>query len=424
MSYPALHNLNLATSYVPDWGAWEVVREVVCNAIDADPDGMAIEVLGHDCVRVTTETIPELSQLFVIGHGTKGPGGDTIGQFGEGIKMAALAATRSQQDGQQALVMTTPTERITFRLEAPMGVPTLHSYVEEGEFPSGFTATITMPGVAKAYEGRIQPGMAAGPVCPAEPGGMRVYVKGVYIATLNGLALWDWNLPDIEVNRDRAMVNEWAARWAIAGWLAENITDDQAKRILAHSDSIEAKAMEYHDPTPRSKEVLVGAFESLHGANAVLAEGAEVDAMAARRGMNVVVVSQPELRKFVQRAGVQGAAAAVSMAYDLKAVDTEPYRRQIARLRELDELVAAPNVKVRVFEVRHDELKGYAAMVDMELWLSEALFTAGNDQELVRTYVHELAHFISSAKDGSLSFEYALDSIAGKLAMHVLGGAL
>lgn len=416
------YNLNLATTYVPKWGAWEVAREIVCNAIDADPDGWQIETSGQDVLTVTTTTVPELAQLFVVGQGTKRPGGDTIGQFGEGVKMAALAASRMNPNG---LTLRTPDSTITFEWRQVLGVETLHAIVTEEDNGGDFEAVINLPGVVPAYEGRICPGQSVGPTRRKDYEGMRVHLKGVYIATIRGSALWDWNLNDVETNRDRGMVSDWQVRWAIGEWLQSNMTLQQARAIISNPNSIEADALEYHHGTNHCQAMLRQAYEAIHG-KAVLAVGGEADQIAARKGHTVAYVDSKVLRDALGAAGIQNTQNVAKQTYDLLPVtNQDQYRETIRKLQQLDQIVAAPPFSVRVFEVRDDNLLGYADFQhDMVLWLSAQLFTPGNTAMLVRTYLHEVAHFTSSAFDGSVDFENGLDGIAARLAMHILGGEL
>lgn len=413
-------NLNLAPSYVPKWGAWEVARELACNAIDADPDGMTIEADGPDSITITTTTVPELSELLIVGHGSKHAGSGTIGQFGEGAKMAALAATRTEGG---SMVLRTPDTTIEFTFRKVMGTETLHAKVTKEQNGEGFTATVQMPGVATQLEGRILPGQPIGPLPRSHSEGMRVYIKGVYITTLKGVAIWDWNLAGdgIELNRDRATVSEFEVRWAIGKWLRDNADVDMARQLLCHADTIEADACGDYHVDNRLKESLAEAFEDKHGDRAVVAIGGEVDQVAARKGYTLVYVDSSDLRGALMKAGVPSSATVTSTQYDLKALPIGKYKKQLAELRKLDPIIAAPVVTVRVFEVRADELKGLADQDDMVLWLSAQLFQPGNQQELVRTYLHELAHFMSGAHDASLSFENALDGIAGRLGCALLG---
>lgn len=418
----AEYNLNLAVNYVPDWGAWEVAREIICNAMDEDPE-MRMKQTGSDILEVWTSTVPNIAQLFVVGEGSKRPGGDTIGQFGEGLKMAALAATRiASQGGTEGLVLRLPDTTVRFRFKEVLGVQTLHALMTKEQNTPGFTATIHLPNVKKAHKGKIKHKLPAGPFGTAQPEGMRIFCKGVYIATLKGHALWDWNLPELQTNRDRAMVNDWETKWALGTWLAENMDESMAHLMIEKSDSIEAKTMEHHSGGDHARRQLHLAFKQRHGERAVLRNGQETDIMAARKGHQLVLVEQPEMRKALERAGIQTSAGVVSSMFDFETVDTAPYQTVIDRLRSLDQIIKAPVVNLRVFAVRADALLGYADISDGALWLSEQLFREGSELQLVATYLHEMAHFLSGALDASLSFENSLDQIAGCLGVRLLWG--
>jgi len=417
------YNMNLATSYVPSWGVWEVARELICNAIDADPENMAIEKNGQNEIRIRTQSVPDIASLFVIGQGDKSIGGSTIGQFGEGAKMAALAATRMAS--REGLILRTPTQTITFDFIETLGTKTLHALVSEADNGDGFTAEIRLPGVSHIYAGKIEPNMAAGPHPKRQPIRMSVFIKGVFINTIDKASVWDWNLPDLETNRDRAMVSEWSTAWEIGKWLENNITRSIAKEIIQHEGVIEADSLEYRTGSFKIKESFLKAFHDLYGPDAILAIGDESDQVAARQGYNIAVILDKNIRHVLGLAGVQNTKDVTNQTYDLVPVNPEPYKQKIEMLRRIDEIVKAPHIKVQIFEVRNDSLMGYADFQnDMVLWLSESLFRSGNDFELARTYCHELAHFLSKSFDASRGFENGLDGIAGSLAMHILGGAV
>lgn len=418
----AKYNLNLAANYVPDWAAWEVAREIICNAIDADP-GMILKHTGSDILEVWTETVPTVAQMFVVGEGSKRPDGDSIGQFGEGFKMAALAATRMAQGSQyEGMTLRTPESTIRFKFVDVLDTQTLHAVVTKEANTPGFTATIHLPNIKKAVRGKIKQNLPAGPFGSAKPEGARIFVKGVYIATIKGDALYDWNLNDLQTNRDRAMVSEWDARWAMGAWLAENIEPHHATQMMAKSSSKESKAMEHQGSGQRVRETLQKAFVDQHGSNAVLQTGTEADIVAARKGHQLVMIEHPEMRKAVEHAGIRTASAVAGTMFDFETVDMAQYLPKVSALKSLDSVIKAPNVGVRIFAVREDALLGYADIGDRILWLSEQLFRDGSEQELVATYLHEMAHHMSGATDASLSFERSLDMIAGCLGVRLLWG--
>jgi len=81
----------MTLDYVPDWGPWEVVRELATNALDSDPgfrmgqteDGTLWIEDGGDNLAI---------RHLLFGVSEKGP--HAVGQFGEGLKLALLVLTR------------------------------------------------------------------------------------------------------------------------------------------------------------------------------------------------------------------------------------------------------------------------------------------------------------------------------------------
>lgn len=417
------YNLNLSADYIKDWGAWEVAREIICNAIDADPEGMSVEYDGGDKMVVATTTCPELAELIVIGQGTKSAGGDTIGQFGEGFKMAALAATR--KGGTGAFVAKTPQATIQFKMRAAVkGVPTLHAVVEpfDGQ-REGFTVEVAMPDIRATSKGKIDHRMAIGPIDKQVPGATNVYVKGVYITTIMQDGLWDWNIENITLNRDRDSASEWQIRYEINRWLENNATLDQARQVVA-STGLEAEAIGSIGERDSAAGNFRQAWFDLHGEDAVLATGYETDHYARAKGVTVVVINTDGLRRGLQSLGIKTSATHKVTQNDFEAVGASEYERQIKRLRGIAETVLkAPAHAVRVFSARNTNLYGRAESEEACIWLSEALFQDGRDQDLCTTYFHELAHLMSAgAGDASMEFEAALDRIAGAFALKIFGG--
>lgn len=411
------YSLNLSPRYAPEWGAWEVAREIVCNAMDAAPKDMQIVPVGADCLMVTTPTVPSVAELFVIGEGSKAIGGDTIGQFGEGLKLAALVATRSGG----SLTLDLPGKSVTFGFEKVLGVDVLHASVESHPSVSGgYTATIKMPGIAFASAGKFLEDRAAGPRPKSGDKYVKVYCKGVFISNLDVEALWDWNLNDLTINRDRSMVRTWNVASGVGRWMEEHLTEEMAERIIGHQMMLECtKAIESY--TDGKCELLAKAWRKKHGEKAVIREtGSEVNRIAREAGYVDVAVVSSELENLLSIYGVRWASEVVPSDYDLEPVDPDKYLGQIATLRRLDPIVKAPHVKVCVYSNRSDDEYGRAERSENRVWLSEQVFAPGNEQTMVMTYLHELAHVMSGHGDETREFEFALTQMLGRLGVAAL----
>jgi hypothetical protein len=88
--------LTIKTSYLPEWGISEGIRELVQNAKDADTDGypMSIKVTSNKLkIENSGALLPHECLLF--GHTTKTGRDNQIGKFGEGLKLGTLALVRA-----------------------------------------------------------------------------------------------------------------------------------------------------------------------------------------------------------------------------------------------------------------------------------------------------------------------------------------
>lgn len=415
------YSLNLSPRYAANWAAWEVAREVICNGLDASPDDMKVTVEGANELRVTTPTVPDLSELFIIGEGTKCEGGKSIGQFGEGIKLAALVATRTEGG---SLVLNTPGKTITFFFEDVMGVKVLHANVKDNPIhESGYEAVIQMPGISMAFAGKLLDDRAEGPKEKSSVSPMRVFCKGVFVSDLRNESIWDWNLSGLKINRDRSMVSSTDVFSEIGAWLAQNVTPEIADRLVADPEAVEANYVLLYHRSEKLVSAVVAAFRRKHGDKCCLATGVpRADARAEREGYNVVADVSVGMAEMLDRGKIVKAHLVIPKDHDLEPVDIEPHRAAIKKLRQLDTIVGAPLFSVHVFSNRSEARKGFTVCIDRRVWLSEGLFTPGNELELVRAYLHETAHIMSDSDDETQEFEHALDGIAGRLGMHVLAG--
>jgi hypothetical protein len=424
---PQIYNLNLSPKYVPTWGAWEVIREVICNAMDADTEGMKIDIHNRDEVTVSTTTEPSLASMLLMGEGDKAGDASTIGQFGEGLKLAALAARRA---GEMIIETSTHTVYFSFldampEAEAVPGLESLHAVMRRNDQPGepGLKIKISMDEVG-TFGDRFLSDRRAGPIAKAtfhEPNKIKIYCKGVYVTTIEGDSIWDWNLRDGAINRDRSLVSDWDIKSAIAAWVYQHATTEQVHPILVNDLGYEAQAIGTfkYDATARK---IASAFKKHYGEEAVMAMMSDSDQLAKQKGMAVVPIRNVELRRLLEQGGIQTTDVARSTRDDLSEIeDYEPYAAAIAELQVLNALICAPrNVYIRIFQVHDDGLHGRADCRDHAVWLSEALMGSDDRHQRVRTYLHEMAHIMSSASDGSVLFEHAQDGIAGRLGVVVL----
>jgi hypothetical protein len=99
----AKHTLSLTPDYVLSWGFWEAVRELLQNSIDqhtVDPQSAVVFEYDPDSKLLTVgATNCKLEpRTLLLGMSGKTLNRKTLGQFGEGYKLALLVLTRSSYE--------------------------------------------------------------------------------------------------------------------------------------------------------------------------------------------------------------------------------------------------------------------------------------------------------------------------------------
>lgn len=426
-----IYDLNLSERYVPNWGAWEIGREVISNAIDADPNGYEVEIHNPDFISVKTKTVPTIAQLKIIGAGTKDTSGDTIGHFGEGFKLAALACTRA---GGQITVLA-PTFVASFALDEAEGERVLIMKVKPPMTPySDCEIMIGIPGIAAAIDGRFLKDRQRGPREKREPDAMHVFVRGVHVQRIEQKSLFDWNIYDVQINRDRSMINEWCIAREAAAWLDRNMNEELAVKLInADSGTFELETMEkwpeyFNRP---SRAHLVSALKKKHGANIIVGtQNASANKLAAAKGNTVLVLDQG-LAKVIKPTikGGEGVLDSEDLIQSGRALRNVPaqaeWREAISEIEQIIDLIEIP-AEIMIFQDFEMAELGLAVLRPERdgctLWLNEKLFLPGYRRERVSTAIHELGHIRDKAGDGTIEFEKSLDTIAGIIALAWLDG--
>jgi hypothetical protein len=407
------YNLNLSPKYASDWGAWEIAREILCNALDVDEHNMRITENGTDYLEITTTTIPDISQIFVIGEGTKQVGGETIGQFGEGIKMAALAATRLQSDSHNGMTIFTPDKTIRFSFEVGVGqTKSLHAHSTDSENPYEFRVVINIPEVVESIEGKILEDRKPGPIVKddKEREGCRVFCKGVYITTLSNPGVYDWNLNGISINRDRNMVANDSVWREIANYFGSYGTEEQFKSLLKSNGCIEIDSI-YYTLDSRCKSLLGAAFFKNYPNHILSSNYEEADQLAIDKGYEIFYTESYNLTYVLKNScGVLDSTKISGTLYKFECVDDiEPYKEEIVKLLKLTSFFETAPFSIRIFKKRDDGVTHSSDnMVDKVIWLCESLFQDEDKSKLASYFVLNLADFVDysehTTKSGALVY--------------------
>lgn len=93
------YELSLTENYVSDWTFNDAIRELIQNGtdqeiLDAENEFSMVYDLGDNILRLKNSKSKLKINTLLLGSSTKSKNEDTIGQFGEGYKIAALVLNR------------------------------------------------------------------------------------------------------------------------------------------------------------------------------------------------------------------------------------------------------------------------------------------------------------------------------------------
>jgi len=283
----------MTLSYVKEWGAWEIVRELMTNALDVD-ENATVKINDKGALVVRSKGQPLGIHHLLFGVSEK-PGTDAIGQFGEGMKLALLVLTRlgltahvysggqhiwnepAEMAGQQVFKIAW---RDGFRDtgETVIGIPDWDGEAFEDRFLCEGDSRI-------AYTDQFGRSILEQDVPD-------IFVKRVWVQKATGYGnhyAFGYDLRGVEMNRDRRAVDNWRVNLEI-GRLWATVTDAellerfwQAVKNGAGEHSCNMQGVQIADPAK-----MKSAFQSVFGRDAVLGTNPDATREATYRGALVV----------------------------------------------------------------------------------------------------------------------------------------
>jgi hypothetical protein len=295
--------LSIKADYLPEWGAWEGIRELVQNGKDAETQLEAPLKVTHNKQTLVIENegaVMERESLL-FGATTKAGRDDLIGRFGEGLKLGMLALVRAGRP-------------IKLRVGSEVWTPT----IEKSE---GFKANVLAVDIRGGKEAKKRVRVEIGGVTSVEWAELRerflfladiadderikvysgelllgprfqhkVFVKGIWVQDKPKLQ-YGYNFKDAKTDRDRKMVESFDMDWSAAAiWkdAAHTRPDLLTKFIaLATDDAEDLRGIaEYGHVGDALSEVAAVHFKKLHGPDAMpvstLAESEQVEHLGAK----------------------------------------------------------------------------------------------------------------------------------------------
>lgn len=419
----------ISPDYVSGWGMEQALREVIQEMIDARRKFGCRGGIRYSRNRVVVwDDGPGLKRSdLALGKSGKKDDEKLIGQFGEGLKLAALVAARSGRPMKIETKGFTAVPFIVHDLELECEVLAFQIRPNSRAKGTRVTVEATEGEFVEARSMFLDLNPKAKRPAVFLPGG-KIFVNGCLAAEREDL-LFTYNLSGsakLLQNRDRSVLDEYALRSHVAEALG-GLTD--AGLIARLLRSIHGRQRYEHQIFMRPPEKAIRTWRrcmrEVFGPKACLADGTEADREAERLGYNLIKRYPYPWEKFFGAFGILHSSDLIqtSSSCRARAVKLDPDERRVLSWakRIVKKHLADPG-KVKVTE-ELSMLYGRAASDASGLWDSktEVIWlerrVLADPEKVLGTLFHETLHKVSGATDCTADFERAWEDLVVKLVM-------
>lgn len=300
--------LTITVDYLPNWGLYEGIRELVQNGQDAYLEHGATLEIRHRKSQPGTLVIENVGctlphEALLLGHSSKRGKEGLIGQFGEGLKLGVLALVRA---GAQVKIRSGSEVWVpSIEAHPAFDAPVLTFDIQGGREERDRVA-VEITGISREAWEQLKPNFlflkppsdkkliqtSRGQLLmdPAHAG--RIYVKGILVQTIPGFA-WGYNLGDAEVDRDRKMVSTFDLQYRLHGiWreavgMREDLVEDYLRMLDNQAADLNGMDGYYASNLPEKvRKRAAEQFLFRHGRQALpvenLAQAADIEHLGAK----------------------------------------------------------------------------------------------------------------------------------------------
>lgn len=298
------YELTISSNYVKHWGVWEGVREFFQNAIDeenSNPDHKMLWKYEDGCLTIINRNCKLSINSLLLGNTSKSDG-KSIGQFGEGYKVAIVVLLR---EGKK-ITIHNGDELWNVRFVNSRRYKDQVPVIETSKFGIiGSDLIIEIEGITEEEWEEItnnilqiretiygvdpdQVDTEYGSILPDMPG--RIYVEGLYISTKESLKYgYNFKSYTCTLNRDRNILSDFEITWNASriGCTAFQNKNDKLFEFLDLPDGDYAQ----HFISKNSKDELYEIFKEKNGSKIPVTSQEEYDYFK-HKGMEPVFVKE------------------------------------------------------------------------------------------------------------------------------------
>lgn len=452
----AKFELSINVKYLPEWGVWEGVRELIQNGKDAEVEFNAPLTVDwrQGVLRIENEGAHLSREALLFGTTSKMGRADLIGKFGEGLKLGVLALIRAGRP-------------VTIRSGSEVWNPTIARSEK-------YNADVLIFDIMGNREDKNRVRVEIGGVIESEwlefrsrflflkdkresdketvvteEGSLllhkkyagKVYNKGIFVMNDTKL-IYGYDLPSVELDRDRKMVNhgnltETTAKvWGVAVKQRPDLFDDYFDMCLRIDAPHDVEAANHYSLEYDVESKIAARFKKQFGEDAVPVRTTAESEEVAHFGVKGVVVSKQMLALLEYKIGDADKvkhkfAKSTTKIYSVdeltkaeNAVLFQAYRLLCAGFERAAEDFAA---RVNVVDFRDETLAGLHrsdAGYSFSTWTTARIEVARKKltdvPSALAVLVHEFAH--DKGSDGSKQHVSAIEQAWERITRYLLNG--
>jgi hypothetical protein len=284
--------LTIKTDYMPNWGSWEGIRELIQNGRDAEVEQGAPLLVKHrpetNTLILENEGTTLSHEALLLGHTSKLDRPDLIGKFGEGLKLGILALVRKGhkiriRSGSEVWV---PSIQKSGRFNADVLVFDIQkgrkneprvavevSGVSTEEWAKLKSLFLFLPGSIKPEEQITT--ITVGSLLVGERFKGKIYVKGIYVSEDSKLS-YGYDFREADIDRDRRMISSFELEYQTQRIWREALNQHpemvHAFGALLNQEAADVEGVSSYnvDQIPEAaRTALVSAFRTEHGEGAL-----------------------------------------------------------------------------------------------------------------------------------------------------------
>ena len=410
----------ISLEYVDGWGDWEVCRELASNAFDADPN-FQIRKDGNT-LQVADEGDGMSIRHLLFGVSEKEDG--ARGQFGEGLKLALLVLTR-------------------MGLRADIYSDDLHLWNEPDEIDGTPVFAVCWQKVEHHPGTLVQVHQWPHPIYEQRflrPGDPRIlftdqfgrsileqespdiFVKGIWVCpgTISGYShgyAFGYDLPNVKMNRDRAVVSSWELNYEVAkAWASVTDYDLLYRFWAAVKDNMAEHQCNMHGADVRSSPKMKGAFQDVFGKNVVIGTDDQMQNEAQYRG--ATVMSDGQIGVGLANLARELVGSDAEYVQQMEGADNifQPDRKlpefqlkNLKTLRRLARRIGKERQEIRAYIMPGAKGKTHRGNIRVATNVLDHL------EDSIATWVHEQAHISSGTDDATADHVSAVARIGAEV---------